>query len=70
MRKQALEEILCSLKLIELQIKTFFRKGMSFERLRVCSTVLRIRKRYGPVSLFSGVGKRSSGSVLGSKNGW
>lgn len=69
MREPAFEEILCRVSSL-LRIKTFFRKGMSFERLRVCSTVLRIRRRFGPFTLFSGVGKRSSGSELGSKDGW
>lgn len=69
MRKPAFEEILCRVSNL-LIIKIFFRKGMSFERLRMCSTLLRIRERFGPFTLFSGVGKRSSGSVLGSKDGW
>lgn len=55
-------------KFIDLRIKTFFRKGMSFERLRICSAVLRMRTRFGPFSLFSGVGKQCS--VLGSKDAW
>jgi len=36
-RKPAFEEILCRVSNL-LRIKTFFRKGMSFERLRMCST--------------------------------
>lgn len=69
MRKPAFEEILCRVSHL-LIIKIFFRKGMSFERLRMCSNVLRIRKRCGSFTVFSGVGKRSTGSVLGSKDGW
>lgn len=69
MRKPTFEEILCRVSNL-LRIKTFFRKGTSFESLRMCCTVLRIRKRFGPFTLFSGVGKRSSGSVLGSKDAW
>lgn len=69
MRKLSFEEILCIVSNL-LRKKTFFRKGMSFERFRMCSPVLRIRKRFGSFALFSGVGKWSSGSVLGSKDGW
>lgn len=69
MRELAFEEILHRVSNL-LRIKTLFKEGMSFESLKMCTTVLRIRKGFGPFACLPGVGKQSSGTVLGSKDGW
>lgn len=66
MRKPTFEEILCRVSNL-LRIKTFFRKGTSFESLRMCCTVLRMKEKIWSLHIVLWSGEEEQWECVGIK---